>query len=274
MYQLNKKQIYHPFYFVKIVFFVLTVFHFNGLIGQTEYALEGRLFSMVDSSFIQASNIYTLPGKKGGISDKNGYFYMRITSLDTLYISTIGYRTYIIVCNKLIEEKDFRIQIFLEPKIYELDGVDIVSFMTYEEFKVELLKIPLEKPFEFDYSYESALYAQLLRAPASGNFGIGINGALTGLSDHFSKEGKERRKLAEIKAQEKISDYIFSKFNPYMVQRATGLTDEDEIVKFMIFCGFSEFFLINATDEELRRATVKKYEFYTRKSSYDFRNRR
>ena len=146
--------------------------------------------------------------------------------------------------------------------------------MTYEEFKVELLKIPLEQPLEFDFSFESALYAQLLRAPASGNFGIGINGALTGLSDMFSKEGKERRKLAEIKAQEKISDYIFSKFNPYMVQRATGLTDEDEIVKFMIFCGFSEFFLLNATEEELRRATTKKYEFYTRKSSYNYQKKR
>ena len=271
---MKKKLIYDPNNLVKVIIFVVTIFIHSGLKGQTEYALEGRLFSMVDSSFIPASNIYTLPGKKGGISDKNGYFYMRITARDTLYISTIGYRTYTIVCKKLIEERNFRLQIFLEPKVYELDGVNIVSFMTYEEFKVELLKIPLEQPLEFDFSFESALYAQLLRAPASGNFGIGINGALTGLSDMFSKEGKERRKLAEIKAQEKISDYIFSKFNPYMVQRATGLTDEDEIVKFMIFCGFSEFFLLNATEEELRRATTKKYEFYTRKSSYNYQKKR
>ena len=267
-------QIYNSFCYVKIIFFILIFYQFTDVKGQTEYALEGRLFSMVDSSFVPASNIFTLPGKKGGISDKNGYFYMSITEFDTLYISTIGYRTYTIICKNLIDKKNLRLQIFLEPKVYELQGVDIVSFMTYEEFKVELLKIPLEEKFEFDYSYESALYAQLLRAPASGNFGIGINGALTGLSDLFSKQGKERRKLSEIKAEEKRMNYIFSKFNPYMVQRATGLTDEEEIVKFMIFCGFSEFFLLNATDEELRRATVKKYEFYTRKPSYKSLNSR
>lgn len=246
---------------------------FAALNGQTEYALEGRLFSSIDSSFIQASNIYTLPGKKGGISDKNGYFYMRITKADTLYISTIGYRTYTIICSNLIEENNLRLKIFLEPKVYNLDAVNIVSFLTYEEFKVELLKIPLKEEVKFDYSFESQLYAQLLKAPASGNFGVGINGPLTSLSDQFSKEGKEKTKLAKIKAEENKNNYIFSKFNPYMVQRATGLVDEDGIVKFMIFCGFSEYFIINASEEELRRATIKKFDFYTRQSSGKYNSR-
>ena len=259
---------------LKVTIFLLFIFHFGELKGQAEYALEGRLFSMIDSSFVQASNIYTLPGKRGGISDKNGYFYMRITTLDTLYISTIGYRTYTIICSKLIDEDNLRLQIFLEPKIYDLEQVDIVSFLTYEEFKVELLNIPLKEEYEPDFSFESALYAQLLKAPASGNFGIGINGPFTALSNRFSKEGKERIKLAQVKAEQKKEDYIFSKFNPYMVQRATGMVNEDEIIKFMVFCGFSEYFLLNATDEELRRATVKKYEFYTKGKTGRYINNR
>lgn len=259
---------------LKLTIYLMFLFYISGLNAQTEYALEGRLFNMIDSSFVQASNIYTLPGKKGGISDKNGYFYMRITTLDTLYISTIGYRTYTIICSRLIEDDDLRLQIFLEPKIYDLAQVDIVSFLTYEEFKVELLNIPLEEEFDPDFSFESELYAQLLKAPASGNFGIGINGPFTALSDRFSKEGKERIKLAQVKAEQKKMDYIFSKFNPYMVQRATGMVNEDEIVRFMVFCGFSEFFLLNATDEELRRATVKKYEFYTKGTTGRYINNR
>ena len=50
---------------LKVAIFLVFIFHFSGLNGQAEYALEGRLFSMIDSSFVQASNIYTLPGKKG-----------------------------------------------------------------------------------------------------------------------------------------------------------------------------------------------------------------
>jgi len=259
---------------IKIAIFLAFTFQLSDLNAQAEFALEGRLFSMIDSSFVQASNIYTLPGKRGGISDKNGYFYMRITTLDTLYISTIGYRTYTIICSKLIEENNLRLQIFLEPKIYDLEQVDIVSFLTYEEFKVELLKIPLKEEFDPDFSFESSLYAQLLKAPASGNFGIGINGPFTALSNRFSKEGRERIKLAQVKAEQKKEDYIFSKFNPYMVQRATGMVDEEEIIRFMVFCGFSEYFLLNATDEELRRATVKKYEFYTKGTSGRYINNR
>jgi hypothetical protein len=248
--------------FVKIAPFFVFLIGYIPLFAQMEYALEGRLFSKVDSSFVQASNIYTRPGHYGTISDEKGYFYIRISERDTLYISTIGFRPYLITCRELIEEDRLRIRVFLEPKVYQLNQVDIISFMTYEEFKVEVLNLPLKVEEPMDFSFESELYAQMLSAPLSGNFGVGINGALTSLSDKLSKEGKQRTKLAQIKAEAKKNDYIFSKFNPYMVQRATGMTDEDEIIQFMVFCAFSDFFLLNATQEELRKATVKKYEYY------------
>jgi len=246
----------------KILFSIFFFILWGYVIGQSDFALEGRLFNSIDSSFVPASNIYTLPGKRGGISDKNGYFYIYITTEDTLYISTIGYRTHTIVCREIIDEGKFRLQIFLEPKIYQLNEVNIFSFLTYEEFKVELLNIPMKEELEYNFDFDAQLYTQLINAPASGGFGIGINGALTSLSDRWSKKGKQLRKLADIKANEKINNYIFSRFNPYVVQRATGLTDEDEIVNFMQFCSFSEYFLLNASEGEMTAAIQKKFEFY------------
>ena len=115
---------------LKLLILFLFLLKLSSINGQTVYALEGRLFNAKDSSFVTASNVYTLPGKKGNMSDVNGYFFMEITDEDTLFVSTIGFKTYKIYCQDLISQKDFRIHIFLEPKIYELETVNILGSMS------------------------------------------------------------------------------------------------------------------------------------------------
>jgi hypothetical protein len=242
------------------------IFGTSQIKGQTIYALEGRLFSKKDSSFVPASNIYTLPGKKGNMSDPNGYFYMEITDEDTLFVKTIGYKTYRIVCEDLILNKDFRIHIFLEPKVYQLDEVNIFGAMSYEDFKDELMDLPLatEQMVDFDIPWESYGYTNM---PASGGFGVTFNGIFSRLYEKNSNAGKQRQKVKEIKAEENKQNYIFSKFNPYIIQRATGIDDEDEIISFMEYCKFSDYFIVNATEEELRKALSIKYDAYLNSSN-------
>jgi hypothetical protein len=246
---------------VKLILFFLLFSAFGDLNGQTVYALEGRLFNAKDSSFVQASNVYTLPGMKGNMSDPNGYFYMEITEEDTLYVKTIGFNTYKIYCEDLIANKEFRIHIFLEPKVYELETVNILGSMSYKEFKEELLNLPLaeDQVKDFDIPWEWYGYQDM---PASGGFGITFNGIFSGLYDKYGKEGKQRRKIAEVEEQASYQDYLFSKYNPYVIQRATGISDEDELVRFMEYCQFSDYFIVNATNEELIAALKKKYQIY------------
>lgn len=229
--------------------------------GQTVYALEGRLFNRSDSSFVPASNVYTMPGMKGNMSDPSGYFYMEITELDTLYISTIGYKPYRIVCLELIEQKDFRIHIFLEPKVYELGTVNILGSLTYEEFKDELMELPLaeEQVVDFDIPWEWYGHIDL---PASGGFGLTFSGIFTGLYERHGSEGKQKAKIQEVKEQESTKNYIYSKYNPYVIQRATGIDSEDEIIQFMEYCNLSDYFIVNATQQELQETLAKKYKVY------------
>lgn len=241
-----------------LILFLLKIVDVN---GQTVYALEGRLFNARDSSFVTASNVYTLPGKKGNMSDVNGYFFMEITDADTLFVSTIGFKTYKIYCEELIRQKDFRIHIFLEPKIYELETVNILGSMTYEEFKDELMELPLAEDQMVDFSIPWEWYGYM-DMPASGGFGVTFSGIFSGLYDRYGKEGKQRTKIAEVEAQKNTRDYIYSKYNPYLIQRATGIDDEDEIIRFMEFCSFSDYFIVNATDEELMNALAAKYKVF------------
>jgi len=246
----------------KLLLFFLFVLAFGDLNGQTVYALEGRLFSQQDSSFVQASNVYTLPGMKGNMSDPNGYFYMEITNMDTLYVKTIGYKTYRIVCSELIAHKDFRIHIFLEPKVYQLETVNILGSLTYEEFKNELMELPLAEEQQVDFEIPWEWY-YTMDMPASGGFGVTFSGIFSNLYDKYGKEGKQRQKIQSIEADINRQDYIFSKFNPYIIQRSTGLNDEDEIIKFMEYCSFSDYFIVNATNEEIVTALQQKYKIYS-----------
>lgn len=246
---------------IKVLIFLLCSLHFSKVNGQTVYALEGRLFNKQDSSFVPASNIYTLPGNKGIMSDPSGYFYMEITVEDTLYISTIGFKTFQIVCEDLIRNSDFRIHIFLEPKIYQLREFNVLGSMSYEEFKEELLELPLaeENMIDFNIPWEWYGYSNM---PASGGFGLTFNGIFSGLYEKYGNEGKQRMKIEEVKQTESTKSYIFSKFNPYIIQRATGIDDEDEIIKFMEYCQFSDYFIVNATEEELLTALAEKHKIY------------
>lgn len=254
-----------PVYLVKLLIYFVFLLSIDDINGQTVYALEGRLFNSQDSSFVPASNIYTLPGKKGNMSDPNGYFYMEITFEDTLYVSTIGFKTYKVYCAELIEQKDFRIHIFLEPKVYQLREVNILGSMTYEEFRKELLELPLaeEQFIDFDIPWE---WYGSMDMPYSGGFGVTFSGIFSGLYDRYGKEGKQKAKVAELKEEKSTNDYIFSKFNPYIIQRATGIDDEDEIIRFMEYCQFSDYFIVNATEDELIHALVQRYKMYQNRS--------
>jgi len=246
---------------LKVLIILLFSLHIVKVNGQTVYALEGRLFNKQDSSFVSASNIYTMPGNKGNMSDPSGYFFMEITVEDTLYVSTIGFKTFRIVCADLILNNDFRIHIFLEPKIYQLREFNVLGSMTYEEFKEELLELPLadEQIIDFNIPWEWYGYQNM---PASGGFGLTFNGIFSGLYDKYGREGKQRVKIEEIKQNESAKNYIFSKYNPYIIQRATGIDNEDEIVRFMEFCHFSDYFIVNATEDELINALSQKYKIY------------
>jgi len=121
------------------------------------------------------------------------------------------------------------------------------------------LPLSQEQIVDFNIPWEWYGYTDM---PVSGGFGVTFNGIFSSLYDKNSKEGKQRQKITEVKAEENKNNYIFSKYNPYLIQRATGIDDEHEIIRFMEFCQFSDYFIVNSTEEELSNALAKKYLIY------------
>jgi hypothetical protein len=81
--------------------------------------------------------------------------------------------------------------------------------------------------------------------------------------DLWSKEGKQRQYYQSVVKGTADFVVIGNKFNGYIVKRLTGL-ENDELVKFMSFCGFSNSYLLAASEMEIQRAIMRKYSEYTR----------
>lgn len=61
---------------------------------------------------------------------------------------------------------------------------------------------------------------------------------------------------------EDYNNYIDKKYNVTVVKNVTGLTDDEETVKFMQFCRLPEDFVYKSNEYELYKAILDCYDSY------------
>jgi len=205
------------------------------------YIFESRVVS--DSSFtsIRDCHVINKTQRTATVSDAYGDFKISANVNDSILFSAIGYEKLTIAFSDLMYNYGYIIK--LKPAVYELEEVTIRP----------IIEIPIVTKWE--------VYTPPL--PNQGGFNIptGIN-PVTFFYNRFSKEGKQKRYYAKV--IEGTADFMLigEKFNGEMVAQLTGLKD-DELVKFMSYCSFSNDFLINYSPETIKRAIKQKYQNYT-----------
>ena len=78
----------------------------------------------------------------------------------------------------------------------------------------------------------------------------------------YTPEEIERMKLAKIKEEEQVRDQIYYKFNPRVVKEITGLLEDSEIIEFMLFCKFSDAYLLEVNEYDLASRIALKYKLF------------
>lgn len=78
--------------------------------------------------------------------------------------------------------------------------------------------------------------------------GLGIS--IDAIYDMFSKEGKSKRKLADLQLADARKYYAFLRYNPSLVSHITGLKGP-QLEAFMRYCFLTEDFILRASDYEL-----------------------
>jgi len=206
------------------------------------YIFQSRVVS--DSSFnaIRDCHVINKTQNTGTITDANGEFKITAYINDSITFSAIGYEKITIALEVFMY--NYGHTIILKPQAYDLDEVTITPY--------RLNFAPITK-------------WEIYTPPLPNQGGINLLptdvSPITALYNRYSTEGKQKRHYKSVIDETAEFILIGEKFNGEMVSQITGLKD-DELVKFMSFCNFSNDFILNYSPETIRRTIRKKYAEY------------
>ena len=195
-------------------------------------------------------------------TDTHGLFTIIGKIDDILKISEVGFKS-----KFLLISENFKIEIqkicLLEDTIV-LQEVTVLPFKSYSEFKNKLLSLKIE-----DNTY--SIPGVTLKNPTTihnlenenyiKSLGFALSSPISYFYYNFSKREKSIRKYHKLE-NDKWNQYaIVQKYNPKIVEKITGLKN-NETIMFIAWCNLSKEYLLNATDYEIANKIKEKYKIY------------
>lgn len=224
--------------------------------------ISGHVVDAHNNSVLSLVNVYNPDTYKGTITNEDGYFRYYAFPGDTLLLSSMGYLTaYLPVPDTSAQM--IRDTFYMQRDTFDLPEVSIYGLTKYEQLRYEIKKL------DFSDSPEMRARANLpvinqdqlsYYSRRTDNFGL-VASPISALYNAFSKEGKEMRKLRELKRRDALQAKIEPRYNVQMVMRITGL-NEGQAKDFMAFCDFSDKFLLNASEYRIISEIEKQFERY------------
>jgi hypothetical protein len=200
-------------------------------------------------------------------SNSKGEFNLDAQTGDTLVLYAVGYYYQKIIVDRTmlntLEPKAFT----LSQQAFEISEVRIIGLGTYEEFKQQFISLdrPQTKTEKLAESLAQISHQAAREAYDKAKAEQKLNGITFLTVPILTPEEKERIILAEIIEKEKIRDQIYQKFNPVVVKKVTGLTDDDVVIEFMVFCDFSDAYLLKVNEYDLMVSIARKFEMFNSK---------
>ena len=174
----------------------------------------------------------------GTMSDNSGAFYLKTNPTDTLLVSFVGYVKLKIPVSRLKPNANGDVKVVMRQIIYNLNAVTVSAFKIkpYEREKMEkVIRDSRMRPINALESPITAVYMQ------------------------FSKEGKEKRKLAAIFEQILIDEQVNQKLNPEILRNLTG-DDTIDFDKFRKYCfSLTDYYILSHDGYDLYYKVMECY---------------
>ncbi|CAA9201951.1 carboxypeptidase-like regulatory domain-containing protein [Flavobacterium bizetiae] len=206
-------------------------------------------------------NIINTNKVRGAKSDAKGYFEIDVQLNDTIHFSILGFQSLRIrVTNDWIKNKVTRIQ--LTEKAIALEEVIIAPFNLTGYLEVDSKLIPTKENYRYSISgltqgYEAGEYSPNAFGKVLGS----IFNPADVLYGFFGKNGKELRKLKEMRKDDTVRNLLESKYDRETVSVLLGIS-KDEIPEILQRCNYSEAFIQSANDLQIMDAINGCYEQY------------
>lgn len=208
------------------------------------------------------AHVYNESRRYGLISDSSGYFATNVELGDTLAIIAMGY----LATRYVISSADSNGSIiYIEPRYYEINEVDVSIPRNYGDFKQAVLNLDLDKgkpPLTKGLPQHNPFVTpQLLDTNVIDNLGFKITHPLSAIYLKHNKREKSKRKVWQLQQQELKQASVDAKYNRNLVSDITGFSEFD-LINFMGWCNFSFNYLYTASGLEIVEAIHKKYNEY------------
>lgn len=193
----------------------------------------------------------------GVVGDYYGQFELGAYPGDTLLISAVSFHKKRFVIP--FDTGSSKMFFLLEPDTILLSEQVIYPWPeTYEEFSKEFIALETVDPMK---GVELHLPTpQELKTLANSTGGITMPGPFSLLYDRFSKEARTKKTMNSLQ----IGDRAKARYNPSVISRITGLTDQEEIQKLVDYCDLAEKFILDSTEYELYAAIIQCYEEFSK----------
>ncbi len=219
---------------------------------------KGKLIEIDSEVPVPFAHIQNLTQNKGTISNRDGLFKLPINLGDSLWISAVGYKEKGVI----IQKEWFHLEIIviqMKSDTLELNPVVVNELPTESAFKKKVMETEIADssfvifgiPEEVIPAPDPTNEYAAPRITAGSPFGMIYRG--------LSKKEKEKKKMQEIMENTQSQRALREKFNRKLVQELT-LLEGDRLTDFMVYCDFSEDFLLNSTEYQIAEAIIEKLE--------------
>lgn len=248
----------------------ITLIGFCILIGteeikaQNSIKIVGKVVERQSGEPVPSVHIYTKTLQRGAVTDEYGNFSISMQREDTLIFSSVGYERYTFSITQKDHQTNYEVVIKMDVKSYELEPVNVNAYQSLDEFKKDILDLNLPKESKgFELNIPRG-YTLPPERPGDENLNPSVvaRGPVSALYNAFSREAKERKKLAAFHKQHGNDEIVAARYNLEVVKRITAL-EEENAKSFMEWCTFEDEFIIRVSDYELTAAILHCLEEFT-----------
>jgi hypothetical protein len=246
---------------IKCIFFLLLFTCFKPIFVQCQEVntLNGVVIDTVSMSPISNVLVHNESKRTNILTDQTGHFSIKASIGDTLLFTNMAYEPLIYFVPENFNDAD--IQINLMVKLYDIGKVEIHSFGSYNDFKQKVLALKIEDktinikglPKRTDKSPPKLDQRKYIESPL-----FLINSPISFFYYNFSKKEQSRLKFIDLELYKGKQKIIDQKFNHQVIKRITGI-DDNKVIAFIVFCNFTNDYILKTSDYDLSLAIKLKY---------------
>lgn len=209
--------------------------------------LKGKILSSADSSAIPYANIILHRTHSGTITNADGYFTLEMLNIDSLEVSSVGYKTTILRI-PLYYTGFEQLTFYMDPILYNVGEVTV-------EGKAKELDF-------FEHGQPTDIDPQL-RGDAFNKKPSVIAAVVSPLSymQYFGKREKSKRQVRQEMAITENWEMHSENYNKEMVMKLTGL-NEAYADSFMIWFNGQNVLPYTATEYQVRESIIEYFKIF------------